>query len=127
MSISPDRKHVACGGLHKASNPFGAVQEPLVMVFDYESQQKVRTHVADGIPQGIIWRVAFHPTGTLIGTSGGGSGGHILFWSAEQEKEIHKLQLPGTALDMDMHPDTIQIATAHYDKHVRISRMAKPV
>jgi WD40 repeat protein len=126
MAISPDRKRLACGGLHKASNPFGAVQEPLVMVFDCETQKKAQVHLADGISQGIAWRVIYHPSGTLIGASGGGSGGHILFWNEGQEKEIHKFQLPATVLDLDLHRDALHVVSAHYDKHLRICRLAKP-
>jgi len=32
--------------------------------------------------------------------------------------------LPNLARDMDLHPDGVQVATAHYDKHVRITRLA---
>src|SRR5262249_12788785 len=31
MAISPDRKRLAAGGLYKATNPLGSVQEPLVL------------------------------------------------------------------------------------------------
>ena len=37
MALSPDGKSLACSGLHKATNPLGAVQDPLVMEFDWES------------------------------------------------------------------------------------------
>src|SRR5262249_20781065 len=33
LAVSPDRNRVACGGLYKASNPLGAVHEPLVLIF----------------------------------------------------------------------------------------------
>jgi hypothetical protein len=26
--------------------------------------------------------------------------------------------------DMDLHPDGLQVATAHHDRHVRITRLA---
>ncbi len=123
MSLSPDGKQLACGGLHKASNPFGAVQEPLVVVFQWESGEQLRLLEANGIPKGITWRVIYHPSGHLIGASGGGSGGFVLFWQGEETKETHKFKLPNTVLDLDLHPNNIDLVTAHHDRHVRISRM----
>ncbi len=125
MSLSPDNKSLACSGLHKATNPFGAVQEPLLVVFDWESGKKLRSHEANGIDKGIAWRVIYHPSGHLIGATGGGSGGFIVFWKGEETKEIHKFKLPNTALDLDLHPNTVDLMTVHHDRHVRISRMQK--
>jgi hypothetical protein len=48
----------------------------------------------------------------------------LMFWKPEEEKEFHKLKLKDTARAMDMHSDGIQIATVHYDRHLRISKMA---
>jgi hypothetical protein len=63
-----------------------------------------------------------------MGVSGGTSGGLLLFWKLDAEKAYHRLQLPANAHDMDLHPDGIQVATAHADRHVRITRLAaKPV
>lgn len=123
MSLSPDGTELACGGLHKATNPFGAVQEPLVVVFNWETGEKLRSLEANGIDRGIIWRIIYHSNGTLIGTSGGGSGGFVLFWSGEDTKEVHKFKLPNTSLDMDLHPNQLDLVTAHHDRHLRISRM----
>jgi WD40 repeat protein len=124
MSLRADGQQLACGGLHKATNPFGAVQEPLVLVFDWESGQKSRTLTAEGIPQGIIWRVVYHPSGILCAGSGGGSGGFLLCWREGTDTAFHKFQLPSTALDMDLHPASRQFATAHHDKHLRVTSVA---
>jgi WD40 repeat protein len=123
MSLSNDGKYLACGGLHKATNPFGAVQEPLVLIFDWETGEKLRSYEADGISQGIVWRVVYHPSGNLIGASGGGSGGFILFWHGDNGKEVHKFKLPNTVLDLDVSANQIDVVTAHYDRRLRISRM----
>lgn len=123
MAISPDRKELACGGLHKGTNPFAGVQEPLVLVFDWETGKQLRTHEATEIPRGIVWRLHYLPDGTLLGASGGGTGGFFLFWSSEKT-ESHKFKLPNTVLDMDPHPNGVDLVTAHHDGKVRISRMA---
>lgn len=125
IALSADRKYLAAGGLYKASNPLGAVNEPLVLLFDWDSRQKKQSHVLTGI-QGIIWRVAFHAEGFLIGGSGGSGGGHIGFWKPEQDKEQHKFTMPTMIRDLDVHPDGLQIATAHHDRLVRLSSMTAP-
>ncbi|MCH8042951.1 MAG: WD40 repeat domain-containing protein [Planctomycetes bacterium] len=124
MSISPDKKLLICSGLHKATNPLGAVNEPLVVQFDWATQKKLKSHVASGV-KGIAWRALFHQDGFLIGASGGSGGGYLVFWKTDSDKEFHKLKLPNTARAMDLHPDGLQLATAHADRHVRISRMTK--
>lgn len=123
LGISPDTKRLACGGLHKAENPLGAVHEPLVLEFEWETQKLLRSHVAENI-KGAAWRVAYHSVGFLVGVSGGSSGGFLLFWNPDQDKEFHRFQLPSLARDLDLHPDGVQIATAHFDRVLRLSRMA---
>jgi WD40 repeat protein len=123
MAVSSDGKQLACAGLHKASNPFGAVQEPLVLLFDWDSQKLLQSHVTEGDQKSIAWRVVFHPDGYLVGAMGGSAGGALLFCKADQPKEFQKFALPNTALDMDMASDSLQLATVHHDRHVRLSRM----
>jgi WD40 repeat protein len=123
LSFSPDAKQLSCSGLHKASNPLGAVNEPLVLRIDWESGKTVKQHVGP-LSKGVAWRALFHPEGFIVGCSGGGDGAYILFWDAEPEKASHMLKLPDTARDLDLHPDGVTLATAHYDGKVRLSRMA---
>lgn len=126
IAFSPDGKSLACCGLHKASNPLGAVNEPLVVVFDWESQKKTRSHVVDGV-RGLAWRVVYLSDGSLVAGSGGAGGGFLIFWKPEDEKAYHKLKLKQTLRGMDLSPDGLHLATAHWDRHLRISRMtAKP-
>jgi WD40 repeat protein len=122
MALSPDGKQLACGGLHKGTNPFAGVQEPLVLIFDWETGTQLRTHEATEIDRGIVWRLGYLPDGTLMGASGGGSGGFLLFWGTEKT-EVHKFKLPNTVLDMDWLPGTQDVLTAHHDGRLRISRL----
>ena len=122
LSVSPDGKHLACSGLMKAENPLGAVHEPLVLRFEWESAKLVASHTMAGL-KGVAWRARFHPEGFLMGGSGGGGGGHLLFWNLE-EKPFHTFKLPDTVREFDLHPDGLQVATAHFGKAVRTSRMA---
>lgn len=122
IDLSPDGEHLACAGLHKATNPLGAVSQPLVLRFDWESQKPLRSHITEGV-EGIGWRALFHPDGFLAGCSGGKSGSFLLFWNANDDKAYHTFKLPGTLRDMDLHADGLRIATAHYEKEVRICSM----
>lgn len=124
ISVSPDQAYVAAGGLHKASNPLGAVHEPLVLLFQWTDAALVRSHVAEGITQGVIWGMEHLADGTLVGASGGGSGGWLLFWTPNADKDIHRFKLPNIIRDMDLSPDGLRIATAHHDKKLRITRLA---
>jgi WD40 repeat protein len=122
LAVSADGKQLAAGGLFNASNPLGAVHDPLVLLFDWESQKVLQQHIAEGL-KGSIWRVLFHPDGWLIGVTGGSTGGHVLFWKPEQNREVHRFALPNIARDLDLHPDQVRIVTSHHDRHLRISQL----
>ena len=122
LAVSPDSKYLACGGLQNASNPLGAVHDPVTLLFEWDSQKLAQTHIADGL-KGVVWRNIFHPEGWLLGISGGSSGGTVSFWKPDQPKEAHRFQLPNIARDGDLHPNGEQLATTHYDRQVRICRM----
>lgn len=126
LAISPDGKWLAAGGLYKASNPLGAVHEPIVCLFDLTSDkpEPVRQQIADGITGGVIWRLCWLSDGSLMGVTGGSSGGFLLFWKTDSDKDFTRFKLPTLARDMDLHPDGLQVATAHYDRHVRVIKLA---
>jgi WD40 repeat protein len=124
LSFSPDGKYLAAGGLYKGTNPLGAVHEPIVMLFDWAAGTLVRSHIADGIPGGGVWRVRHLADGTLVAASGGSSGGLLLFFKPDADKDFHRFGLPNILRDMDLHPDGLRIATAHHDGHLRVTSVA---
>ena len=124
LAVNADGKYIAAGGLHKASNPLGAVHEPLILLFNLETGAIERQQIAEGITGGVVWRLEWLSDGTLMGVSGGSSGGWLLFWKIDAEKDYHRFQLPNIARDMDLHVDGLQVATAHHDRNVRITRLA---
>jgi len=123
LAISPDGRYLAAGGLNNASNPLGAVHDPVVLLFEWESQKLVQTQIAEGL-KGSIWRLLFHPEGWLMGASGGSSGGFVSFWKPDAPKEAHRFSLPNIVRDFDLTADGLQILTSHYDRHLRVSRIA---
>ncbi len=123
LAFSPDTKHLVAGGLHKATNPLGSVHEPLVIRFDWETQKILKSHVSNDIKGGVVWGLAMHPDGHLIACSGGSGGGSLLFWGPTDEKPAHQFKLPNTAREMHLHPDGIRVATAHYDRKLRLTKL----
>jgi WD40 repeat protein len=123
LALSPDGRFLACGGLIEASNPLGAVSNPAVLVFDWKTGKESKLLRPKENVLGLVWGLRFHPSGIIVAASGGNAGGHVWFWKPEQQGEIFKLTLPNTARDMDLHPDGMQIATAHHDGNVRVSIM----
>jgi WD40 repeat protein len=127
IAIEAGGANIAAGGLHKATNPLGAVHEPLVMVFDTKTRKLARTLLTDGIPGGVIWRLRYLSDGSLIGGCGGTSGGILLFWKSGAEKDYHRFAMPNIVRDLDLHPDGLRVATAHHDGTARITRLAAKV
>lgn len=125
IAVNPEKNLIATGGTYKASNPFGAIHEPLVLLFNSQTRKLEKKLVAEGITKGVIWRLLWLNPETLCGVCGGGSGGFLLFWNLKEEKDFHRFKLPNLARDMDVHPDGLHIATAHYDRQVRITRLAE--
>lgn len=124
LALDAGGKQLICGGLHKGTNPLGAVNEPLVLRFDWESQKLLKKHEAPG-NRGAVYRALPHPDGFLMACTGGSSGGFLVFWNADGEKPLHSFKLKDTAREMDLHPDGLTVATAHFDRKVRLSVLAK--
>jgi len=122
ISLSPDGKVLACTGLHKATNPLGAVNEPLVLLFDWAKGEKIRSQPADGV-KGIGWRTKFLADGSEVCATGGSGGGYLVFFKPGEEKPFHKLKLKDTLRDMALHPDGLRVATTHYDGHIRLCQL----
>ena len=123
IALNVQRSELIAGGTHKATNPFGAVHEPLVLRLNWSDGVLKKSHACDGITGGLVWRVQWLTDGTVVGVSGGSTGGILLFFNDTQEKEFHRFKLPSLARDMDIHLESNLMATAHYDNHLRISGM----
>ena len=122
IAFNADHSQMICGGLHKGTNPLGAINEPLILRFDWGSQKIVKKHQAKGL-RGVVWRTMFHRDDYVLACSGGSSGAHLLFWKEDDEQPFHKFKIRDNAREMDLHPDGVQVATVHHDRKVRISKL----
>lgn len=123
LTLCAGAAQVCGGGLHKASNPLGAVHEPLVLRINYEDGKLLKSHVCDGITGGVIWRLQTLPDDTIMAVCGGSTGGFLLFFNDQQEKDVFRFKLPSLARDMDLHTASARVATVHFDGHLRITEL----
>lgn len=120
MAFSGDGKLLACSGITNVTNAFAGVGNPVVEVWDWETGKQKIQLLSKGKLRGVGWGVAFHAEGSVIGLSGGGGGGHVLFWKLDAKDEYHQFKLPNTARDLAMNSAGTRLATAHYDGNLRI-------
>ena len=123
LTFSRDGKQLAASGITNVSNAFAGVGNPIVVLFDWEAGKQKVQQLSKAKVRGTAWGVALHPENFTIAVSGG-SGGFLLFWKPDQKDEFHSFKLPDTGRDLDLHADTIRIATAHYNGQLVISKMA---
>lgn len=124
LAFSRDGKTLACAGITAVTNAFAGVGNPAFVFFDWESGKETTTCLSKAKLQGVGWGVVLHPQNFAIGVSGGGGGGHLLFFKPGEKNEYHTLNLGNTARDLDLHSDGLHLVTAHFDKQLRISKMA---
>ena len=124
LRFSADGKWLACAGITNVTNAFAGVGNPLVELWDWSAGKQKIQFVSKAKLRGVAWGVANHRDGFTVGAAGGGGGGHLLFWKPDKSEEFHHAKLPDTARDLDLSPDGLTLATAHYDGRLRISKMA---
>lgn len=123
LAFSPDGKWLAGSGITNVTNAFAGIGNPAIVVFDWETGAQKIEHRAEGKLQGVAWAVAFHPRDFAIAICGGRGGGVLLFFNLEEQEAFHQFKLPDTARDVDLCADGLHVATAHYDRYLRISKM----
>ncbi len=123
MQFAKDGKQFVCGGITNVSNAFAGVGNPAFCTIDWESGKETLAQLTKANLQGKAWGLALHPEGFTIGAVGGGAGGHLFFWKPGEKNEFHTLNLGNAVRDLALHPDGIQLATAHHDKQLRLCAM----
>jgi WD40 repeat protein len=125
LQFLPDGSQWASAGITNVVNSFAGIQDPIIVVFDWETG-KIRRQLksADANVQGIAWGVRFHPDNFLIGAIADRSGkGELWFSKPEEETPFQIFKLKSAARGLDLLPDKTQLAVAHADGSVRLYRM----
>ncbi len=126
IAFNKDGTQLAGSGITNVSNAFAGIGNPSVVIFDWKNGAPLTEHLSKGSLQGIVWGVALHPEGTVIGAVGGPAG-YLLFWKPGETEDFHRIKLPDTARDLSLSPDGLHLATAHFKGNVLIHKMEKKV
>ena len=121
MDFSRDGRWLVGCGLTDATDTFGQVVHPAVVVIDWESGERTRLLRSSGDELGVGWGVTFHPSMEFVcAVCGGRNGRHLYFWTTDEEKPFHTFQLPSAARDLALHPDGLRFGVALFDGTVRV-------
>ena len=125
LHFKPDGTQWASAGITKVTNSFAGIQDPIIVLFDWETGKEVKQlKSADDNVKGVAWGVRFHPEGFIIGAIADKSGkGELWFYNPDEEKAFHTMKLPSAARGLDLLSDNRRIAVAHADGHVRLYSM----
>ena len=80
----------ASAGITNVVNSFAGIQDPIIVVFDWETGVATQQLRAAEKFKGVAWGVRFHPQGFTIGAGAEKSGkGELWFYNSDQEQAFH--------------------------------------
>ena len=120
MDFSPDGKSLAVAGISEVTNAFAGTGKPTVVVFDWETGQRLHVLTPKTNSSGACWGMRWHRSGEFIVGAGGGSTGSLWFWKPNEENSFFDFKTPSVPFDVAFHPDGLRLAVALYDQTVRI-------
>lgn len=122
LVFSPDGKRLTVSGLHKCTNAPAGNRRAVALSFDWLTAEKLpKQECLKKELDSTMWRAVYHPGGTMIGVVEK----HIGFWNPGTEDVFHLAETPSDIFDLDLHPNQIDLYTAHFDGHVRSMRLGK--
>jgi WD40 repeat protein len=124
IAFSPDGRYLACAGITEVTNAFAGVGKPVIVLFDWHTGAQKQLLRPKEDFTGVMWGVAFHPSGYVVGVGGGSSGGALWFWRPDQPQAFFALKLSKNGRGLDLHPDGLRLAVAHFDGAVRLFDMS---
>jgi len=124
LDFSADGKHFACAGVTEVTNAFAGQGKAIVLLYDWKKSEPLQKHKPKKDFRGVAWQAQFHPDGYLIALLSGHGGGALAFFKPDQPAEFHLAKLPSQGHDFHLAPDGLSLAVAHYDRKLRLYRMA---
>jgi WD40 repeat protein len=123
MAFSADGALLACGGITNVTNAFAGIGNPLVVLFDWKTGERKQLLKPKAAFQGMMWGVAFHPAGYIVGVAGG-NGGKLWFWKPDAAESVHEVALPNNSRDLSLTADGKTAAVPFFDGAVRTYDLA---
>lgn len=125
LAFSADGRTLACAGITNVKNAFAGVQDPIVVLVDWESLAPRQEYRAASNFQGIAWGVRVHEGGFVLGCGAKQSGqGALWFWQGKKKEPLHTLDTKSACRGLDVFADGRRLAVAHADGAVRLYEMA---
>lgn len=123
MTFTSDGQRLITGGITNVTNAFAAVGNPIIVEVQWTDATVATTHLTKANINGKAWGLVWHPQGFIVGALGGAAGGRLTFWKTGEKDEFHELNLGANIRDLTLHPDGVQLVSAHFDGVCRLSRM----
>ncbi|MEY3460168.1 MAG: hypothetical protein RL215_3325 [Planctomycetota bacterium] len=121
LAFSPDGKRLTASGLHKTSNAPAGNRRAVALSFLWASGEKLPKQ--ESIKKELdatMWRAQYHPSGMMLGIVAK----EIGFWNQAEEDAFHLVETPSDIFDFDLHPNQLDLYTAHFDGHVRCHHLS---
>lgn len=113
----------ASAGITKVVNSFAGIQDPIIVVFDWETGEAIQQLRAAEKFKGVAWGVRFHPQGFTIGAGAEKSGkGELWFYKGTEEQASHTFAMKSAARGLDL-VGIDRLAVAHADGSMRLYQM----
>jgi len=121
LAFNRDGTRLTAGGLFKVSNAPAGNRRAVATTFDWKSgTRSVRQESVKAERDATLWRAVHHPRGPLLGIVAKELG----FWEPESVELFHLHPTPSDLFDFDLHPNGLDLFTAHFDGHLRVHRCA---
>ncbi len=121
LAFSPDLKRLTATGLHNCTNAPAGNRRAVALSFDWTTADKLpKQECIQKELDATMWRAVYHPSGTMMGIVEK----EIGFWNPGTEDVFHLVATPSDIFDCDLHPNQLDLYTAHFDGHIRSMRLA---
>lgn len=121
LTFSPDGTRLTATGLHKTSNAPAGNRRGVALSFRWADGEKLlKQESLTKELDSTMWRGLYHRNGTLVAVLEK----EIGFWNQGEEDAFHLVTTPSDIFDCDLHPNQLDLFTAHFDGHIRCYRLA---
>jgi WD40 repeat protein len=110
LAFDADGSHLVVGGQKTPGGGF-ATGSPTVVVFDWQSGERLHELVAGDTQEGFIYDTWFHPEGFVVGLASAFPGkGKLFFWQPGEDKPFFVGTKLTNGRSLSLHPDGRRLA-----------------